>query len=472
MRARCGPRACAWALAALAWICACAPGAAQAASVAPTTPPPPVYASLGSFVSDDPTDRHAAPDAGPDPSKQLQWPGNKIVVPDEHVSYLTRPAAFGPGSTDADGLWGWLIDVDEFLGGVGPPDHRACPRAGAAGAAASRLVARRPRTPPRNWIALVERGDCSFVEKVRTAQGLGAVAVVVGDSTDGLDDDAPLLRGSLRDAMWDGDNAYEPSNHPIIMYPDGDADDIVIPSCFVVRSSYLELLAMSSEARAARTGRFFPFSKSPGLQVALFLNESLMDLPLFDLGILLLLLPSLITIVAMITHHLQMCIKRYRERASLRTVRALPCYVWRPNGAWTRVCDGGNGEDADAAKAHMARGVWRRAFARAYEQLQRVFARRPTAYEPLVPVPARPALDAEAADAPDSALCTDPEAADAVVFATPSEDAGAPTLLASLHPRWFVGDECPICLADFEDGDDWLTGTRRLCPTCKRDVTL
>lgn len=34
--------------------------------------------------------------------------------------------------------------------------------------------------PAETWIALVQRGDCPFVQKVREAQRFGANAVVVG----------------------------------------------------------------------------------------------------------------------------------------------------------------------------------------------------------------------------------------------------------------------------------------------------
>lgn len=36
-------------------------------------------------------------------------------------------------------------------------------------------------TPCDNWIAIVERGGCSFVDKVRTLQLSGAKAVIIGD---------------------------------------------------------------------------------------------------------------------------------------------------------------------------------------------------------------------------------------------------------------------------------------------------
>jgi len=37
-----------------------------------------------------------------------------------------------------------------------------------------------PNQPTETWIALVQRGKCEFVKKVREAQRLGAKAVVVG----------------------------------------------------------------------------------------------------------------------------------------------------------------------------------------------------------------------------------------------------------------------------------------------------
>lgn len=33
----------------------------------------------------------------------------------------------------------------------------------------------------KDWIALVERGQCSFLQKVKSMQDSGAVAVIVGD---------------------------------------------------------------------------------------------------------------------------------------------------------------------------------------------------------------------------------------------------------------------------------------------------
>lgn len=35
--------------------------------------------------------------------------------------------------------------------------------------------------PCTDWIALVKRGECSFITKIRTMQESGAIAVIVGD---------------------------------------------------------------------------------------------------------------------------------------------------------------------------------------------------------------------------------------------------------------------------------------------------
>ncbi|KAI3632388.1 hypothetical protein MIR68_009494 [Amoeboaphelidium protococcarum] len=67
--------------------------------------------------------------------------------------------------------------------------------------------------PP--WIALVERGQCSFVDKVRAMQQSGASAVVVGDN--------------------------EQRNGLIVMFGSGDTSDIDVPSVFVMQWAYRDL---------------------------------------------------------------------------------------------------------------------------------------------------------------------------------------------------------------------------------------
>jgi len=71
-----------------------------------------------------------------------------------------------------------------------------------------------PQTP--NWIALVQRGDCPFIDKVRWMQKAGASAVIVGDN---------IQQGNL-----------------ISMYASGNTKDVVISSVFVSKESYESLV--------------------------------------------------------------------------------------------------------------------------------------------------------------------------------------------------------------------------------------
>lgn len=53
---------------------------------------------------------------------------------------------------------------------------------------------------PEDWVALVRRGACGFADKVRYAQRLGALAVIVGD--DALHGGLGGTVGSPLTGMW------------------------------------------------------------------------------------------------------------------------------------------------------------------------------------------------------------------------------------------------------------------------------
>ncbi|CAO3677361.1 E3 ubiquitin-protein ligase rnf13 [Rhizopus azygosporus] len=72
--------------------------------------------------------------------------------------------------------------------------------------------------PCTDWIALVRRGGCSFISKVRAMQKSGATAVIVGD---------PDKR------QW------------ITMCASGDTSDIIIPSVFLAESEYKRILHLT-----------------------------------------------------------------------------------------------------------------------------------------------------------------------------------------------------------------------------------
>lgn len=88
----------------------------------------------------------------------------------------------------------------------------------------------RPSPPKAPYVvALVERGDCDFATKVLAAQERGAAAVVVGDGVarSGETDEEGRKRENL-----------------ITMYSPEDTTNIIIPSVFVSRASYLTLRDM------------------------------------------------------------------------------------------------------------------------------------------------------------------------------------------------------------------------------------
>lgn len=74
------------------------------------------------------------------------------------MTYADHAAAFGPRISET-GKLGYLVEPEQ--------DPTGC------------TVVERPCAA--EWIALIRRGGCSFITKVRNMQNSGAVAVVVGD---------------------------------------------------------------------------------------------------------------------------------------------------------------------------------------------------------------------------------------------------------------------------------------------------
>ncbi|MEM8560492.1 MAG: M36 family metallopeptidase, partial [Bacteroidota bacterium] len=88
-------------------------------------------------------------------------------------------------------------------------------------------------------VALIERGDCNFVDKVRNAQDAGAIAAIVFNCEPGAEGCSPSNPGEGLTGMG---------------LPDGDdGEDIEIPSVFVQRSTGL-ILADNDPASVSLTG--------------------------------------------------------------------------------------------------------------------------------------------------------------------------------------------------------------------------
>lgn len=200
-----------------------------------------------------------------------------IEVAETGEKYPSRLAKFGPG-IGVEGLDAFLIPI-EFLSDNGPDDTNGCLPISAASKAARHFwqqidpADRQGRRVP--WIALVQRGKCSFAEKVRAMQASGAEGVIVGDNIPG---------GTLARMM-----------------AKGDTGDIVIPSVFVMQWEYkdLKLEAMrkiSALLKAPPMGvarRRLRADDIPLLHVTMY-SDQFVDLPLNHMVLLLIVAPIIL----------------------------------------------------------------------------------------------------------------------------------------------------------------------------------
>ena len=109
-----------------------------------------------------------------------------------HAFLESRSAAFGPRISQAPGLLGYVLPLNSFtypcekntsvsrprpapMSGLQTSDDNSenwgCP---------SLCLFDDNLKPTETWIALVQRGNCSFVDKIREAMRFGARGVVVG----------------------------------------------------------------------------------------------------------------------------------------------------------------------------------------------------------------------------------------------------------------------------------------------------
>ncbi|RKO87276.1 hypothetical protein BDK51DRAFT_43774 [Blyttiomyces helicus] len=140
----------------------------------------------------------------------------RVVVGAGNATFSHRSAAFGPPISE-DGLRARILAPSDTETSPHPPTAPLPP--------ASKGCT--PVYPPSQtpWIALVQRGECSFIQKVRAMQRSGAIAVVVGDlekSTSGL----------------------------VTMFANGDTADIDIPSVFISGYDFTRLRKMIWASRS------------------------------------------------------------------------------------------------------------------------------------------------------------------------------------------------------------------------------
>ncbi|KAJ1570013.1 hypothetical protein HK096_005907, partial [Nowakowskiella sp. JEL0078] len=139
-----------------------------------------------------------------------------------------------------------------------------------------------PPLQPRSWIALVVRGNCSFIDKVRAMQASGATAVVVANNL--------------------------PNSALITMYAPGETSDIQISSVFISQHSYFELLAL--------------FVERPKLIVDLYSEEG--EVPLVEIIIVTIVSPTLVMLLLYVFWSFAQAYQRQQEIAPMRAVKKLP----------------------------------------------------------------------------------------------------------------------------------------------------
>ncbi|KAI9361031.1 hypothetical protein BD770DRAFT_383995 [Pilaira anomala] len=193
----------------------------------------------------------------------LVYASTHVTISNE--TFHDRIASFGP-RLSVNGKIGFLIEPAEDITGCS-------------------LV----EAPTTDWIALVSRGKCSFITKVRYMQQSGAIAVVVGD---------PINPG------W------------ITMYSPGDTSDIYIPSVFMPKQEFNKLKGLSN------------LLNTP--MVAILQPDDHVSWPFIDVLIIVIVSPCLVLVLIYAFWKIRLNILRKRELAPVSVVSKLSVKIFHP----------------------------------------------------------------------------------------------------------------------------------------------
>ncbi|KIM54482.1 hypothetical protein SCLCIDRAFT_377403 [Scleroderma citrinum Foug A] len=221
------------------------------------------------------------------------------------LTFHSRPATFGP--TLENPLLGYVIPLSSFTRRCPPNDTSANPGPSNSGCPVLCQSGDHHPDPTESWIALVQRGWCPFVDKIREAQRLGARAVVVG----GEDPDISGLPDTL-----------------INMYSK-DASDVTITSTYIRFADYKELIDLIDSSTTSHAGL-----KTLSLLITTEYSAWEWYSPILTF-IIILFLPSCLTFVTLLIHRVRLARAAQRDRAPEHLVKSFPWRVW--NGtAWEK----------------------------------------------------------------------------------------------------------------------------------------
>ncbi|KAI8826729.1 uncharacterized protein EV422DRAFT_562783 [Fimicolochytrium jonesii] len=215
----------------------------------------------------------------------------KIIVLRNNNTCPDRQAAFGP-QVPEEGIFGVVLPLSNWSHlGRAKGDERV------QGPTLVAFTGRHeqnsgcvevPGVTLPNWIAIVQRGDCSFVQKVRAMQSSGAKAVVVGDNV--------------------------PHSPLITMFASENVSDITIPSVFITFTDYHSLLEEAD------------IGGQRGVEIVILPGQT--DVPLLEILVVTVLSPAAVMIALYLIWSYRQYVRRQQELAPLAVVLNLPVKIY------------------------------------------------------------------------------------------------------------------------------------------------